>query len=87
MRDSMRDSIRESMRGVPGTMRPKIKIEKHFGRRHRHHDEEREEEIRMEEQKPHGPAAGSPERQAILDAIARGELNVDDAIKKLRGEE
>lgn len=38
------------------------------------------------EEKPRGPAAGSPERQAILDAIARGELNVDDAIKKLRGE-
>ncbi|MEW5717540.1 MAG: DUF4097 family beta strand repeat-containing protein [Chloroflexota bacterium] len=37
-------------------------------------------------EKPRGPAAGSPERQAILDAIARGELNVDDAIKKLRGE-
>jgi len=36
--------------------------------------------------KPRGPASGSPERQAILDAIARGELNVDDAIKKLRGE-
>jgi DUF4097 and DUF4098 domain-containing protein YvlB len=38
------------------------------------------------EEKPRGPAAGSPERQAILDAIARGELGVDDAIKKLRGE-
>jgi hypothetical protein len=38
------------------------------------------------EEKPRGPAAGSPERQAILDAIARGELSVDDAIKKLRGE-
>jgi hypothetical protein len=38
------------------------------------------------EEQPRGPAAGSPERKAILDAIARGELNVDDAIKKLRGE-
>ena len=38
------------------------------------------------EEKPRGPVAGSPARQAILDAIARGELNVDDAIKKLRGE-
>jgi Putative adhesin len=38
------------------------------------------------EEKPRGPAAGTPERQAILDAIARGELNVDDAIKKLTGE-
>ena len=36
---------------------------------------------------PRGPAPGSPERQAILDAIARGEMNVDDAIKKLTGEE
>jgi len=87
MRDSMRDSIRESVRGARGIMRPKIKIEKHLGRHHRHHGEEREEEIRVDEQKPHGPAAGSSERQAILDAIARGELNVDDAIKKLRGEE
>ncbi len=39
------------------------------------------------EEKPRGPAAGTPERQAILDAIARGELNVDEAIKKLTGEE
>lgn len=38
------------------------------------------------EDKPHGPAAGSPERQAILDAIARGELSVDEAIRKLTGE-
>lgn len=86
MRDSMRDSIRESVRGARGMMRPKIKIEKHFGRHHRHDHEDRVEEIRDEEKKPRGPAAGSPERQAILDAIARGELNVDDAIKKLRGE-
>lgn len=87
MRDSMRDSIRESVRGARGMMRPKIKIEKHFDKHHRHRDEERAEGIHVEEQKPRGPAAGSPERQAILDAIARGELNVDDAIKKLRGEE
>lgn len=39
------------------------------------------------ETKPSGPAAGSPERQAILDAIARGELSVDDAIRKIRGED
>jgi len=49
-----------------------------------------DEETRPREEplaeKPRGPAAGSPERQAILDAIARGELSVDDAIKKLRGE-
>lgn len=83
LRDSMRDSIRNSVRGA----RPQIRIDKHMSRRRHAHDEERAEDIRVEEQKPHGPAAGSPERQAILDAIARGELNVDDAIKKLRGEE
>lgn len=32
------------------------------------------------------PVAGSSERQAILDAIARGEMSVDDAIKKLTGD-
>jgi hypothetical protein len=40
-----------------------------------------------QEVKSSGPAAGSPERQAILDAIARGELSVDDAIRKIRGED
>lgn len=38
------------------------------------------------EEKPRGPVAGSPERKAILDAIARGELSVDEAIRKLTGE-
>ena len=38
------------------------------------------------ERSPRGPVPGSPERQAILDAIARGELSVDDAIRKLAGE-
>jgi hypothetical protein len=41
----------------------------------------------MHEQEPRGPVARTPERQAILDAIARGELSVDDAIKKLTSEE
>ncbi len=39
-----------------------------------------------ERAEPRGPTAGSPERKEILDAIARGELSVDDAIRKLRGE-
>lgn len=62
--------------------------------RHRHHLHRRrgrdEEDVEtpdpQEPAKPEGPAAGSPERQAILDAIARGELSVDDAIRKIRGE-
>ncbi len=46
-----------------------------------------EETPPMEAREPRGPAAGSPERKAILDAIARGELSVDEAIRKLTGEE
>jgi hypothetical protein len=57
-------------------------------RRHGHqHKHDREPAEGRVEDKPRGPAAGSPERQAILDAIARGELSVDDAIRKLTGEE
>ncbi len=63
--------------------------------RHKHHFHSRrsrsEEQVGTQEpqekKKPEGPAAGSPERKAILDAIARGELSVDDAIRKIRGEE
>ncbi len=61
-------------------------VEESFGRskrrerRHESHGAPAPEE-------PRGPAAGSPERKAILDAIARGELSVDEAIQKLRGEE
>jgi hypothetical protein len=32
------------------------------------------------------PALSETERKAILDAIGRGELSVDEGIKKLRGE-
>jgi hypothetical protein len=75
----VRDSMRESFKGWRVNVHPKInfKHKKHWGRWH-------EEEEDREEEKPRGPAAGSPERQAILDAIARGETSVDDAIKKLR---
>lgn len=45
-----------------------------------------EAEMPVAEPKPSGPPAGSPERKAILDAIARGEISVDDAIRKLNGE-
>ena len=55
-----------------------------FGGRRHHRESDRHEE--RAEQKPRGPAAGTPERQAILDAIARGELSVDEAINKLTGE-
>ncbi len=86
VRASLRESMRESMRGLRANVRPEIRIEKHWRGRHRHRGEERAEELRTEEQKPRGPAAGSAERQVILDAIARGDLSVDDAIQKLRGE-
>jgi hypothetical protein len=66
--------------------------------RHRHerrhvvivHQDDASDQVRTQEPvqaAPRGPAPGSPERQAILDAISRGEMNVDDAIKKLSGEE
>lgn len=82
VRESMRESMRESFKGWRHNAHPKIKIKhkKHWGGWYA------EEGDRAEEVEPRGPAAGSPERQAILDSIARGELNVDDAIKKLRGE-
>ncbi len=81
--EEVRESVRDSFKGWRFSAHPKIKIKhkKHWGGWHKV-EEDREEEV-----KPRGPAAGSPERQAILDAIARGELSVDDAIKKLRGEE
>ncbi len=62
----------------------------HFGFTLRHaHDHARNDAPREPApvEKSRGPEAGSPERQALLDAIARGELSVDDAIKKLSGEE
>jgi DUF4097 and DUF4098 domain-containing protein YvlB len=81
--DEVRQSVRASLAGAG--------IHEH---RRKHHwrvgiggcDDESAPREEPAEEKPRGPVAGSPERQAILDAIARGELNVDDAIKKLRGE-
>ncbi|MGE5263949.1 MAG: hypothetical protein ACM3S0_11260, partial [Acidobacteriota bacterium] len=63
----------------------------HHGRHHPHRrmghaEREAQRPEPPEETKPRGPEAGSAERQAILDAIARGELSVDDAIRKIRGE-
>lgn len=81
VRESVRQSLDES--GIRGYGR-----HRHFGFRfggHRHKHDFEPGETRKEE-KPHGPAAGTPERQAILDSIARGELGVDEAIKKLTGE-
>ena len=84
----VRQSVRESL----GDMRfPEGHHRRHFAFRiHRHdrrHDYEPEPREERVEEKPRGPGAGSPERKAILDAIARGELSVDDAIKKLTGED
>ena len=69
-------------------MREALRI-KHREHLHRYgYDKDRVEKSQdAKDAKPRGPAAGSPERAAILDAIARGELNVEDAIKKLREEE
>ncbi len=73
----VQESVQESLRGAGIS---------HHGRRHRFGAEVDEFETPAEE-KSRGPAPGSPERKKILDAIARGELNVDDAIRKLRGED
>ncbi|MBI3741060.1 MAG: DUF4097 family beta strand repeat protein [Chloroflexi bacterium] len=79
VRESLVESLGESRgRGHRRHLRHALK--------HLHADDDVNTETPHEE-KPRGPAAGSPERQAILDAIARGEMNVDDAIKKIRGEE
>jgi hypothetical protein len=82
VRESVRQSLDES--GIHGHGRHRH-FGFHFGR-HRHGVDFEPRETRGEE-KPRGPAAGTPERQAILDAIARGELSVDEAVKKLIGEE
>ncbi len=80
VRESVEQSLNES--GI-----------RHHGKYHhfgfRFHERDRDNAAREEHapDQPRGPAAGTPERQAILDAIARGELSVDDAIKKLTGEE
>jgi DUF4097 and DUF4098 domain-containing protein YvlB len=77
----VRDSMRESLKGWRVNVRPKIRF-KHRMRWGKRHGAEEDREVINQS----GPAAGSRERQEILDAIARGEMNVDDAIKKLRGE-
>ena len=90
----VRKSVNESLADMP---MPEVRTGRHHfqirmhrpGRHHEHrHDREEEYESREEpaEEEATGPVAGSPERKAILDAIARGELSVDDAIKKLTGE-
>ena len=78
VRESVEQSLNESGIRHHGKYR-------HFGFRFHGRDDAASEERAPD--KPRGPAAGTPERQAILDAIARGELSVDDAIKKLTGEE
>ena len=72
------ESVRESLKGWRAQAHPRVKIKKHWGRWHPREDDEHEEEVRAEE-RPRGPKPGSSERQSILDAIARGELNVDQA--------
>jgi hypothetical protein len=90
----VRRSVEESMRGKwQGPMHWDWCGE-HVHRGHPKPWKHREREEReaqsasaVPEQAPRGPAPGSPERKAILDAIARGELSVDDAIRKLTGNE
>jgi hypothetical protein len=77
------EEVRENVTRSLGNMR----VEAHIGKRHHHRHERREQMQTAEPTTPaRGPAEGTPERQAILDAISRGELSVDDAIKKLKGE-
>jgi hypothetical protein len=61
-----------------------------FGHRFEFHGHSRPEhgepQPAPERDQPRGPTPGSPERKEILDAIARGEMSVDDAIRKLRGQ-
>jgi len=88
--------VRESVRASLGDIRVKARAGKHQfkfrGFRHRHPEPPIPPIPPIPPVPPapqresRGPAEGSPERKAILDAIARGELNVDDAIKKLKGE-
>lgn len=83
LKQQIKEQIRQSVRATMAdalNARHQIHIQLHR-RAHRRADDRRTEST----EPPHGPAAGSPERQAILDAVARGELSVDDAIKKLTG--
>ena len=81
VRESVHESLARSGIGHHG----RHEFRHHHEHRRHHHPEEAPE--MPSEEWPSGPVAGSPERQAILDAIARGELSVDDAIRKLRGED
>ncbi|MBI5651906.1 MAG: DUF4097 family beta strand repeat protein [Chloroflexi bacterium] len=86
--------VRESVRASLGDVRVKARVGKHqfgfHGFRHRHPEPPIPPIPPIPPMPPQrearGLAEGSPERKAILDAIARGEMNVDDAIKKLKGE-
>ncbi|MBI4790034.1 MAG: DUF4097 family beta strand repeat protein [Chloroflexi bacterium] len=78
----VRQSVHESLTRSGFRSHGSYEFRHHRKRRHQHHAPEE-----TVEPEPSGPVAGSPERRAILDAIARGELSVDDAIRKLRGEE
>lgn len=86
------EEVRENVQRSLGNVRVEAHIARH--REHRRPHRHMREHARTPEQAPtpanqpasSAPAEGSPERKALLDAIARGELSVDDAIRKLRGE-
>ena len=90
----VRKSVQESLADmkVPEVRARHHRVEFRMHRPGRHHEHRHERDQQPEsrenqvEEKPQGPVAGSPERKAILDAISRGELSVDDAIKKLSAE-
>jgi hypothetical protein len=73
----VRASVRASLADIP---QPK---------HHRHHRVEfhlHDDEPAAEEPQAVNPGLSQTDRKAILDAIGRGEMSVDDGIKKLRGE-
>lgn len=80
----VRQNVQESL----GNIRIKGRFGRHHfhARRHEHRHRQEAERASAPDQ-PHESAQDSAERKAILDAIARGEISVDDAIRKLRGEE
>jgi hypothetical protein len=78
----VRQNIQESLGNVH--------IKGRFGRHHFHarreHRYRQEPERASAQDQPRESAQDAAERKAILDAIARGEISVNDAIRKLRGE-
>ncbi len=80
------DEVRENVTRSLGNVRVEARVKRHHRRHERDHERARREEPVAAPPQPRAPAEGSSERQAILDAIARGELSVDDAIRKLGGE-